>query len=123
MLYRVHTVRVPAAGAIVRATQGTRPNGSICLALKSSLEPSIVGTRYMIRTARYITASDQHDIGNIPALVRLIQAYLDKGINTILANNKLEPILGIFQQKLVNSRQNDHYGMLLLNSVIKQVPV
>ncbi|KAI8149148.1 Cse1-domain-containing protein [Fennellomyces sp. T-0311] len=61
--------------------------------------------------------------GNIPALVRLLEVYLEKGINTILASNKLEPILGIFQQKLVNSRQNDHYGLALLNAVIKSVPI
>jgi exportin-2 (importin alpha re-exporter) len=61
--------------------------------------------------------------GNIPALVRLLQAYLDKGINSILNNNQLEPILGIFQQKLVSSRQFDHYGMLLLNTLTTRVPM
>ncbi|KAF7731911.1 importin-alpha export receptor [Apophysomyces ossiformis] len=60
--------------------------------------------------------------GNIPALVRLLQAYLSRGVNTILSRNKLEPILGIFQQKLVNSRHHDHYALLLLNDVIKHVP-
>ncbi|KAJ8663506.1 hypothetical protein O0I10_000748 [Lichtheimia ornata] len=60
--------------------------------------------------------------GNIPALVRLLEAYLNKGINTIVSNNKLEPILGIFQQKLINSRQNDQYALTLLNAVIKTVP-
>ncbi|GAA5802690.1 Cse1-domain-containing protein [Helicostylum pulchrum] len=61
--------------------------------------------------------------GNIPALVRLLQAYLEKGVNSILANNQLEPILGIFQQKLVYSRQFDHYGMLLLNTITSRVPI
>ncbi|KAI8980903.1 Cse1-domain-containing protein [Pilobolus umbonatus] len=61
--------------------------------------------------------------GNIPALVRLVQAYLDKGITTILANNQLEAILGIFQQKLIYSRQFDHNGILLLISITKRVPV
>lgn len=61
--------------------------------------------------------------GNIPALVRLVQAYLNKGINSILANSQLEPILGIFQQKLVSSRQFDHYGMLLLNTITTRVPM
>ncbi|CAO3609832.1 unnamed protein product [Mucor hiemalis] len=61
--------------------------------------------------------------GNIPALVRLLQAYLDKGVNSILSNNQLEPILGIFQQKLVYSRQFDHYGMLLLNTITTRVPI
>ncbi|KAI9480791.1 MAG: Cse1-domain-containing protein, partial [Benjaminiella poitrasii] len=61
--------------------------------------------------------------GNNPALVRLLQAYLNKGVNTILANNQLEPILGIFQQKLVYSRQYDHYGMLLLETITSRVPI
>ncbi|KAI9492718.1 Cse1-domain-containing protein [Zychaea mexicana] len=61
--------------------------------------------------------------GNIPALVRLLEVYLAKGINTIVANNKLEPILGIFQQKLINSRQNDHYALALLIAVTKNVPI
>lgn len=61
--------------------------------------------------------------GNIPALVRLLQAYLEKGVSSILANNQLEPILGIFQQKLVYSRQFDHYGMLLLNTITSRVPM
>ncbi|KAI8365486.1 Cse1-domain-containing protein [Choanephora cucurbitarum] len=61
--------------------------------------------------------------GNIPALVRLMQAYLDKGAQTILANNQFEPILGIFQQKLVYSRQFDHYGMLLLETITKRIPL
>lgn len=61
--------------------------------------------------------------GNIPALVRLIQAYLDKGATTILSNNQLEPILGIFQQKLVYSRQFDQYAMLLLQTISLRVPM
>lgn len=61
--------------------------------------------------------------GNIPALVRLLEAYLNKGVNTIVSSNKLEPILGIFQQKLINSRQNDQYALTLLNAVIKTVPL
>ncbi|ORZ08645.1 Cse1-domain-containing protein [Absidia repens] len=61
--------------------------------------------------------------GNIPALVRLLEAYLAKGSTTILASNHLEPILGIFQQKLVGSRQNDHYGITLLSAIIQAVPI
>ncbi|KAI8889248.1 Cse1-domain-containing protein [Backusella circina FSU 941] len=61
--------------------------------------------------------------GNIPALVRLLQAYLNKGVNTIIANNQLETIFGIFQQKLIYSRQFDHYGMQLLDTITHQVPI
>ncbi|ORZ00838.1 Cse1-domain-containing protein [Syncephalastrum racemosum] len=62
------------------------------------------------------------DPANTPALVRLVQAYLSKGINTLLTQNKLEPILGIFQQKLINSRHNDFYAIQLLSSITKYVP-
>ncbi|KAI9320966.1 armadillo-type protein [Dichotomocladium elegans] len=61
--------------------------------------------------------------GNIPALVRLLEAYMAKGIQTILAANKLEPILGIFQQKLIHSRHHDQYAMVLFISIIKNVPL
>ncbi|KAI8977279.1 Cse1-domain-containing protein [Mycotypha africana] len=61
--------------------------------------------------------------GNTPALVRLTQAYLEKGVTTIIQSNQLEPILGIFQQKLVYSRQFDHYGMLLLLTITCCVPL
>ncbi|KAI8645460.1 Cse1-domain-containing protein [Parasitella parasitica] len=60
--------------------------------------------------------------GNIPALVRLIQAYLNKGVSSILAHNQLEQILGIFQQKLVSSRKFEHYGMILLDTISLKVP-
>ncbi|KAI8332444.1 Cse1-domain-containing protein [Chlamydoabsidia padenii] len=61
--------------------------------------------------------------GNIPALVRLLEAYLSKGSEIILSSNRLEPILGIFQQKLVGSRQNDHYGMSLLSAITRSLPI
>lgn len=61
--------------------------------------------------------------GNIPALVRLIQAYLDKGVTTIVQNNQLESILGIFQQKLVFSRLFDQYALLLLKTITRRVPL
>ncbi|RUS27431.1 CAS/CSE protein [Jimgerdemannia flammicorona] len=57
---------------------------------------------------------DQH--GNIPALVRLLQAYLSKGAASIVANNQLEPILGI-SQKLMASRLHDYMSFTLLDGV------
>ncbi|RUP48679.1 Cse1-domain-containing protein [Jimgerdemannia flammicorona] len=62
---------------------------------------------------------DQH--GNIPALVRLLQAYLSKGAASIVANNQLEPILGI-SQKLMASRLHDYMSFTLLDGVVQHVP-
>ena len=60
--------------------------------------------------------------GNIPALVRLLQAYLTHGANEILNANQLPAFLGIFQ-KLIASRANDQYGFDLLVSIFSHVPI
>ncbi|KAJ8305405.1 hypothetical protein KUTeg_015950 [Tegillarca granosa] len=58
--------------------------------------------------------------GNIPPLVRLLQAYIEKGANQI-EPEKLNGLLGIFQ-KLIASKANDHEGFYLLNSIIEHMP-
>lgn len=61
--------------------------------------------------------------GNIPPLVRLLQAYLERGSNTIAASagDKIPGLLGVFQ-KLIASKANDHQGFYLLNSIIEHLP-
>uniref|UniRef100_A0A8C5MWL8 Exportin-2 n=1 Tax=Leptobrachium leishanense TaxID=445787 RepID=A0A8C5MWL8_9ANUR len=61
--------------------------------------------------------------GNIPPLVRLLQAYLERGASAIAANatDKIPGLLGVFQ-KLIASRANDHQGFYLLNSIIEHLP-
>ncbi|MGH0145719.1 UNVERIFIED_CONTAM: hypothetical protein FKN15_024670 [Acipenser sinensis] len=61
--------------------------------------------------------------GNIPPLVRLLQAYLQKGGTTIAttAADKIPGLLGVFQ-KLIASKANDHQGFYLLNSIIEHMP-
>lgn len=60
--------------------------------------------------------------GNVPALTRLIQAYLGKGSAEIVAQGHLLGILGVFQ-KLVSSRANESSAFDLLGSLIMFVPV
>ncbi|NXT29108.1 XPO2 protein, partial [Syrrhaptes paradoxus] len=61
--------------------------------------------------------------GNIPPLVRLLQAYLERGANTIAsaAADKIPGLLGVFQ-KLIASKANDHQGFYLLNSITEHMP-
>ncbi|GAB1287227.1 Exportin-2 [Apodemus speciosus] len=61
--------------------------------------------------------------GNIPALVRLLQAFLERGSSTIAtaAADKIPGLLGVFQ-KLIASKANDHQGFYLLNSIIEHMP-
>lgn len=61
--------------------------------------------------------------GNIPALVRLIQAYLRKPEAAEVVNSeRLTGVLGIFQ-KLNASKNNDHYGFALLGSIFENLPL
>ncbi|KAJ1675939.1 importin-alpha export receptor [Spiromyces aspiralis] len=60
--------------------------------------------------------------GNRPALVRLLQSYLQTGATQLVQNNFLNPILGIFQ-KLVASRANDHHAFNLLIAITLFVPL
>ncbi|XP_039257797.1 exportin-2-like [Styela clava] len=58
--------------------------------------------------------------GNIPPLVRLLQAYIEKGPDSIAASGKLSPLLGVFQ-KMIASKTNDHQGFYLLNSMYEYI--
>lgn len=53
---------------------------------------------------------------NVPALVRLLQAYFSKAASQIASSRQIEPVLGIFA-KLIISKVLDHEGFFLLESV------
>ena len=57
--------------------------------------------------------------GNIPALSRLLTAYLSKGPNDVVLH--LLGILGVFQ-KLVSSKANEQYAFDLLRGIIMYLP-
>nr|CAB3233957.1 exportin-2 [Phallusia mammillata] len=56
--------------------------------------------------------------GNVPALVRLVQAFIEKAGDNIAKSGKLNNLLGVFQ-KLIASKANDHYGFYLLNTMVE----
>ena len=58
--------------------------------------------------------------GNVPALVRLLQAFVEKAPEEVARDDKLLGILGVFQ-KLIASKSNDHEGFYLLGSLIQHV--
>ncbi|XP_003739003.1 exportin-2 [Galendromus occidentalis] len=58
--------------------------------------------------------------GNIQPLVRLIQAFIERSSEQIVAAEKLPAVLGIFQ-KLIASKMNDHQGFYLVQSLIEHV--
>ena len=59
--------------------------------------------------------------GNIPALVRLLSAIIPRGASSVITNEQLQAMLGIFQQ-LVAMKANEAYGFELLESIITSFP-
>jgi exportin-2 (importin alpha re-exporter) len=59
--------------------------------------------------------------GNIPALTRLLCAYMGNSGEEIAKMGHLDAVLGIFQ-KLISSRANEAYGFDLLSSILLHVP-
>lgn len=58
--------------------------------------------------------------GNIHPLVRLLQAFIERGSAQILAADRLMGLLGVFQ-KLIASKANDHEGFYLLQSLLEHM--
>lgn len=59
--------------------------------------------------------------GNIPALVRLLRAFLGRGGQQIVAAGQVTPMLGIFQH-LCQSKANDQHGFDLLQALLENLP-
>jgi exportin-2 (importin alpha re-exporter) len=60
--------------------------------------------------------------GNVPPLVRLLQAYLTKEDGIALVVSKLEGVLGVFH-KLISSKRVDQHGLQLLGSLTTYIPL
>uniref|UniRef100_T1J763 Exportin-2 n=1 Tax=Strigamia maritima TaxID=126957 RepID=T1J763_STRMM len=56
--------------------------------------------------------------GNIHPLVRLLQAYIEKGVERIIQTGKFDGLLGVFR-KLIASKMNDHEGFYLIQRLIE----
>jgi len=59
---------------------------------------------------------------NTTPLVRLLQAYLRRGATNVVQTNKLQGILGVWQN-LISSRLYDGYGFDLLMTIFLEVPM
>eukprot|EP00878_Enallax_costatus_P016271 GHUV01017068.1.p1 GENE.GHUV01017068.1~~GHUV01017068.1.p1 ORF type:complete len:703 (+),score=205.92 GHUV01017068.1:410-2518(+) len=60
--------------------------------------------------------------GNVPALTRLLAAFLAKAGPEVGTRERLPPILGVFQ-KLISSKANDQYGFQLMSAIVEYLPL
>ncbi|KAG7451472.1 importin alpha re-exporter [Guyanagaster necrorhizus] len=59
--------------------------------------------------------------GSIPGLVKLLSAYLSRDSAQMVANRQIATVLGVIQQRLIPSKQNDGWGFELLQAVVRYV--
>ncbi|KAK6349794.1 importin-alpha export receptor [Orbilia brochopaga] len=76
---------------------------------------------YKVLIQPILTAALWETRGNIPALVRLLNAICARGADHILQNNQIIPILGIFQ-KLMSAKSTDISGFELLEGIVTNFP-
>lgn len=85
------------------------------------LRPLPVPTTYTSLFPLLLTPVLWEHIGNIPPMVRLLQALLQKGKEVVANTDHLNALLGVFQ-KLIASKTSDHQGFYLLNSILEHLP-
>lgn len=90
------------------------------LSLLLELRPLPIPQLYMAVYPLLLTPTLWERNGNIPALVRLLQAFIEKTPEDITKGENLSALLGVFQ-KLVASKMNDHEGFYLLGSLVEHV--
>jgi exportin-2 (importin alpha re-exporter) len=56
--------------------------------------------------------------GNVPALSRLLSSIIPRSAADIVANNQVEPILGIFQKLIAGKAKTELYAFDVLESLI-----
>ncbi|THV04546.1 importin alpha re-exporter [Dendrothele bispora CBS 962.96] len=61
--------------------------------------------------------------GSVPGLVKLLKAYLSRDAPQMVAQGQIGAVLGVCQQRLIPSKQNDVWGIELLMAVVSNVPV
>lgn len=83
------------------------PSGGVSEYYKGLLPPILTPTLWESR-------------GNIPALVRLLSAFLPRVANDVVSEKRIEPILGIFQ-KLISSKANEGHAFDLLEAIVTYI--
>lgn len=88
--------------------------------LLESSPPETLSDNYKSLLGPLLNPSLWETRGNIPACTRLLSALIPRIGKVIVAENQLEPILGIFQ-RLLSGKKSDLYAFDLLDSIVKSI--
>ncbi|KAI5806627.1 Cse1-domain-containing protein [Peziza echinospora] len=120
--YLESTLDTPFMSILGQDVQEFTPYVFQLLALLLESNPSAeLPQRYQALIAPLLAPVLWDSRGNVPALVRLLQAITARGAAVIVAHNQLEPILGIFQ-KLISSKLNEGHAFDLLEAIVLNFP-
>jgi len=78
--------------------------------------------QYTVLLPPLLTPALWESRGNVPALVRLLRAFLSRGAAQIVQGGQVTPMLGIFQH-LIQSKANDQHGFDLLEALVESLPM
>ncbi|CAD7065516.1 unnamed protein product [Tilletia caries] len=92
------------------------------LELRANLGGNSVPESYQVLLPPLLTPALWESKGNVPALVRLLRAFIAQGSAGIVAGNQLQALLGIYQ-RLITSRVNDLFGFELITALCEHVPI
>lgn len=82
-----------------------RPQGPLSDYYKQLIAPILMPTLWDSR-------------GNVPALARLLSSMVPRAAADIVANNQVEPILGIFQRLMAGKSKTELYAFDVLEAVV-----
>ncbi|CZT50240.1 probable importin-alpha export receptor [Rhynchosporium secalis] len=96
---------MPYVFQLFAALLESRPQGPLSEFYKALIGPVLSPTLWESR-------------GNVPALARLLSSIIPRAATDIVAQNQIEPILGIFQKLMAGKTRTELYGLDVLEAVI-----
>ena len=90
------------------------------LAQMLEARPSPLPAQYMLLFPPLLSPQLWERPANVPALVRLLEAYLQRAPVELVQGGHLTGVLGVFQ-KLNASRAHDHEGFYILNALVQHL--
>ena len=101
---------MPYVFQLFAALLEARPDGPLSEFYKALVAPVLMPTLWESK-------------GNVPALARLLSSLIPRSGADIVANNQLEPILGIFQKLMSGKTRTELYSFDVLEAVITSIDV
>jgi exportin-2 (importin alpha re-exporter) len=96
---------MPYVFQLFAALLEARPDGPLSDFYKALIAPILMPTLWESR-------------GNVPALSRLLSSIIPRSAAEIIAQNQVEPILGIFQRLMAGKSKTELYSFDILEAIV-----